>query len=150
MGNRSENLGRAVSGLQQVGATLIRASSVYETEPWGFSAGKSFFNQVLEMEASLTPQQMIVEILRIESALGRTRSVADEYQSRIIDIDILLVDDIIIREEGLEVPHPKMHDRKFVLVPAVEIAPEWEHPIMKKSLSDILNECSDTESVERI
>lgn len=93
---------------------------------------------------------MIVEILRIESALGRTRSVADEYQSRIIDIDILLVDDIIIREEGLEVPHPKMHDRKFVLVPAVEIAPEWEHPIMKKSLSDILNECSDTESVERI
>lgn len=150
LGNRSENLASATSKLKGTGAKLLSASSVYETEPWGFNAGSAFFNQVLELDADISPQNMMDLILIIEHQLGRTRSDANTYESRQIDIDILLVDNLILREKGLEVPHPRMHERKFVLVPAVEITPEWEHPVLKKSLSELLHACNDTESVVRL
>lgn len=150
LGNRSENLDNALFGLEKAGANLVQASSVYETKPWGFKAGIEFFNQVLEMDTVIAPQKMMDHILKIEYELGRTRGNANGYESRKIDIDILLVDNLTICEKGLEVPHPRMHERKFVLVPAVEIAGEWQHPVLKKSLSELLRACNDAESVVRI
>lgn len=150
LGQRSEHLASALAALQKAGAVLINASGIYETEPWGFKSGNAFLNQVLEMDTVISPQKMMDRILEIEHKLGRTRSNANGYESRKIDIDILLIDNLIVREKGLEVPHPRMHERKFVLEPAVEIAPEWEHPVFRKSLKELLRACNDAESVVRI
>lgn len=150
LGQRSGHLASALTALQKAGAELIKASAIYETEPWGFESGEAFLNQVLEMDTGISPPKMMDRILEIEHKLGRTRNHANGYESRKIDIDILLIDNLIVREKGLEVPHPRLHERKFVLVPAVEIAPDWKHPVFKQSLLELLRECADKQSVVKV
>jgi 7,8-dihydro-6-hydroxymethylpterin-pyrophosphokinase len=100
----------------------------------------------MKVETELTPSGILGRILMIETLLGRVRSET-HYTSRLIDIDILLYEDMIVDEETLKIPHPLMHERKFVLVPLCEIAPELVHPVLKKSISELLGICEDKSKV---
>ena len=133
---------------QQVG-TITNQSAIYETEPWGFESDDIFWNQVIEIETSLSPEKVLQQTQQIERELGRIRK-ANQYDSRIIDIDILFYGDQIIKTENLVVPHPRIQERKFALVPLCEIAPELIHPVFQKSIRQILNECTDSLKVEKV
>ncbi|MBX3163404.1 MAG: 2-amino-4-hydroxy-6-hydroxymethyldihydropteridine diphosphokinase [Bacteroidetes bacterium] len=147
-GNRLENLKRAVNALQKSCGRVLKQSSVYETEAWGFVSHKNYLNQVVSLETALSPQQLLKEILNIESELGRTRS-ENRYSDRSLDIDILLFNGEIISAENLEIPHPRLHERRFVLVPLNDVAPTVMHPVLKKTLSELLKNCQDTLLVEK-
>ena len=148
LGNRENNLNDAVAEIgKHVGKVLIK-SSVYETEPWGFQSENKFLNTVIKVGTELSPKALLEEILRIEIYLGRVRSSV-QYSSRIIDIDILFFDNQVINTHNLIVPHPKLHERKFVLVPLVETEPDYVHPVFKKSVSSLLEECEDRSEVRK-
>ncbi|HBZ26603.1 MAG TPA: 2-amino-4-hydroxy-6-hydroxymethyldihydropteridine diphosphokinase [Rikenellaceae bacterium] len=133
-------------------------SSVYESEPWGFDAERWFLNMAIIMETPMSARELLGEILEIETKLGRVRDksqnrdsmeVRSVYQSREIDIDIILFNDEIINEESLIVPHPRMHLRRFVLEPIVQIAPDYIHPVFNLPLYTLLEKCKDTSVVRR-
>ncbi len=126
-----------------------KVSSVYKTKSWGFE-GSDFFNICIEVSTNLNPEKLIETVLHIENLLGRKRSDNSNYENRSIDIDILLFDDDIIFYNHLKVPHPKMLERKFVMVPLTEIAPNIIHPIAKKTILICLQNCDDTTDIEKI
>ena len=133
---------------QQVG-TITNQSAIYETEPWGFESDDIFWNQVLEISTALSPEEVLQQTQQIEHELGRIRKAA-QYDSRIIDIDILFYGDHIIQTENLIVPHPRIQERKFALVPLCEIAAELVHPVLQKSIQQLLEECTDPLKVEKV
>ena len=130
---------------KEVAATIgkiLQLSLVYESEPWGFQASQSFLNRVAIVETDLSAQKVLKRVLAIESELGRQR-LNEGYSSRKIDIDILYFDEMKIEEPDLIIPHPGIPDRRFVLVPLVEIADSYVHPVLKISNADLLKQCSD-------
>lgn len=127
---------------------IIENSSVYETEPWGFESEDLFWNQVLVIETKLQPNEILKSTKEIENLIGRERK-ADRYISRLIDIDLLFYDDLILKTAELEIPHPRMIDRRFVLEPLAEIASTKMHPVFEKSISVLLEECPDKLEVKR-
>lgn len=129
---------------------IIKRSGFYETAPWGFSDQNNFVNLVAELETSLRPRQLLSRILAIEQDLGRIRQKSEGYSGRTIDIDILFYGDAIINEDGLIIPHPRMKERRFVLVPLEEVSPEKVHPVLKKTVNQMLNDCSDQLEVKRL
>ncbi len=143
-GDRILFLKKAIQELESLGK-LIQVSSIYETEPWGKMEQANFLNCVLEMQTTLSAENLLTQILSIENFLGRERKT--KWQARTIDIDILYFGDEVIQTEHLQVPHPFLHQRRFTLVPLVEIAPDFLHPILKKTNQELLNECKDTLSV---
>jgi len=149
LGDRAGNLRNAVNMIGEVTGTAVRESSVYETEPWGFSADTSFLNMVVGFETSLHPGALLSAMLDIEVSMGRIRSKS-KYSSRVIDIDILLFGDLVLNEKLLQIPHPHLHERRFVLVPLAEIAPDFIHPLFKKSVLILLESCPDPSSVLKI
>lgn len=126
---------------KRVGA-ITRESSVYETPPWGFESKDFFLNQVIQVATTLHPDALMQELQVIESSLGRIRG-AQQYVSRSMDIDLLFYGNRIIQAENLQVPHPRLHLRNFVLVPMSEIAPDYVHPVLKKNMKELLAACSD-------
>jgi len=150
MGQRSENISAARRRLEECCGIITQESSIYETAPWGFDAEMWFYNQVIELESEINPEEMLREILLIEEQQGRTRKSDGTYYSRSVDVDILLAGDSIMESEQLTIPHPQMHLRKFVLVPAVEIAGDRMHPVFQKSLQQLLEDCPDQEEVRKI
>jgi len=145
-GDRIDWLARAAKHIaKQVGA-IILVSPVVETEPWGFEAETNFYNLVLLVETDHTPQQVLNDILTIEKALGRIRS-GTAYNSRIIDIDILLFGDSQIEAANLVIPHPHMHKRSFVLVPLSFIAPALVHPVFKIPIAELLSKLKENSKV---
>jgi 2-amino-4-hydroxy-6-hydroxymethyldihydropteridine diphosphokinase len=149
LGDREKNLTEAIDKIGQHIGTVLNASSVYETAPWGFEAENDFLNMVICVETLLTPDQMLQKINLIESTMGRERN-QDRYSSRIIDIDILLYNDLVLYEKGLKIPHRLMHERKFVLVPLCELAPDLIHPVLQKSMRLLLEECRDRSRIDKI
>jgi 2-amino-4-hydroxy-6-hydroxymethyldihydropteridine diphosphokinase len=123
LGDRAANLAAARAALA-VDMSIMSASSVYETEPWGPAGQGHYLNQVLRGETELDPRALLWKLHEIEHRLGRERAREERYGPRTIDLDILLYDDIRIEESGLTIPHPRMLERAFVLVPLAEIAPE--------------------------
>jgi len=126
-----------------------KVSSIYKSKSWGFT-GNDFYNLCLEVSTNLNPEKLIDVILQIEIALGRERKESSNYENRSIDIDVLLFDNEIIFYDHLKVPHQKMLERKFVLVPLTEIAPNVIHPIVKKTILICLQNCDDSNEIEKI
>lgn len=149
LGDRLKNLQTAVNLINISVGHIKKVSSVYKTKAWGFEGG-DFFNICLELTSSLSPEKMIKTVLDIEHKMGRDRNTGAGYKDRLIDIDILLFDDEVIFFNDLKVPHPQMLDRKFVLVPLTEIAPNVMHPIAKKTILICLQHCKDQETIEKI
>lgn len=142
LGNREENLHTALCRIrEEIGSVLI-SSSVYETEPWGFETDNQFLNIVVKVETKIEPPALLEALLGIEKSIGRIRD-KEQYSSRLIDIDILFYEDITIDLKNLKIPHPHLHERRFVLEPLVEIAPDFIHPVFKKSVFNILYICND-------
>lgn len=148
LGNKIENLQFAIDEINRSLGHVRNISSVYRTKSWGFK-GEDFYNICLEVSTSLSPEKMIKAVLEIEGQLGRLRSSQQGYNNRIIDIDILLFDDDIIFYNDLKVPHPEMLNRRFVLEPLSEIAPNVIHPIARKTILACLQNCKDLGVVEK-
>ena len=148
-GNKLDNLQLAIDEINQFIGHVKIISSVYKTKSWGFD-GDDFYNICLKISSSLSPEKMIQSVLKIENKLGRTRHAENTYSNRLIDIDILLFDDEIIFYNDLKVPHPEMLNRKFVLVPLTEIAPNVIHPITKQTILICLQQCKDNQDIEKI
>ena len=122
LGNKEENIHNAIKLISERVGLVVRQSSLIMTEPWGFESDNTFVNAVILCETELTPRQVLCATQKIERELGRThKSVAGHYADRLIDIDILLYDDLRVDEPDLQIPHPLMHDRDFVMIPLGEI-----------------------------
>ena len=146
LGSRAENLSAARERLAAK-MRVLRASSVYETEPWGFREQPAFLNQVLQVETDLSPARLLRYLKRLEKQLGRTKSF--RYGPRLIDIDILFYAQLVINTRRLQIPHPRLPERAFVLVPLAEISPEFVHPVLRRTVSELLLDCPDKESVKK-
>lgn len=129
--------------------SCIKSSSIYESESWGFKTTDSFLNQVLVFENELRPQEILLIALELEIELGRVRNKKG-YSSRTMDIDLLFYDQEIIKQDDLEIPHPRLHLRRFTLEPLVEILPDFIHPIFNKTLHKLLVNCTDNLSVKKL
>jgi 2-amino-4-hydroxy-6-hydroxymethyldihydropteridine diphosphokinase len=148
IGARAGNIARALAELPEHGVRVVGRSSLYETEPVEFLAQGWFLNCVVEVETDLAPVELMRALLDIERAMGRER-VAPKGP-RIIDVDILLYGSRVVREADLEIPHPRMAERRFVLVPFAEIAPGGVHPVLKKTVAELLAETADRSEVRLI
>ena len=140
--DRAANLRRAVEQIAVSVGTVTMQSPIYETQSWGYTDG-DYLNQTIAVETTLTPQQLVAATAAIETALGRVRS-GNGYKARTIDIDILFYDNEIIDSPHLTVPHPKIALRRFVLQPTADIAPDFVHPRIGKTIRQLLEECEDT------
>ncbi len=141
-GDRREWLKKAIAGIEAACGHIVNTSSVYETAAWGITDQADFLNMVVSITTTLTPQALLRSVLSIEQSLGRSRQV--KWGPRIIDIDILFYDNMVMNTSGLIIPHPYLHERRFTLMPLAEIAPAYIHPRLKKPVSQLLSECPDT------
>ncbi|HYF30690.1 MAG TPA: 2-amino-4-hydroxy-6-hydroxymethyldihydropteridine diphosphokinase [Chitinophagaceae bacterium] len=148
IGNRLQNLQRAITLIGTKAGEITRQSAVYETEAWGKHDQPAFLNQVLRVITSQQPQALLQTLLGIEQEMGRARQ--EKYGPRTIDIDILLYDDLVMKTDELAIPHPQLHLRRFALAPLAEIAASVIHPVLKKSIDELLLECPDKLAVKKL
>ena len=145
LGNREKNLSDAIKMLELSVGNLITSSAVYETKPWGKSDQPDYLNQAIKIETILAPMPLLLMLKGFENKLGRTE--IKKWEPREIDIDILFYDDFILNTENLIIPHQHLCERRFTLIPMSEIAPKFVHPVLKKSIFKLLEECKDSLSV---
>lgn len=137
IGNKRRNMVTAAALLAERVGDILALSDFYETEPWGFESKNIFLNAAVMLETSFTPQELLVATQQIETEMGRTEKSDGSYHDRIIDIDILIYDELVMKTPELTLPHPLMHERKFVLEPLAEIAPNMRHPVINKTISSL-------------
>ena len=147
IGNRLAYLSKAKEQIKKRCGRVLKASSVYETAAWGKEDQEAFLNQVLKIETELQPEVLLKTILEIEENLGRKRAL--KYGPRTIDIDILFFNDTIINRHSLKIPHPQIQNRRFVLTPLEEIAPDKIHPTLNKTITQLLADCPDLLAVNK-
>lgn len=148
LGNRWANIERAASEIEQHTGTILRRSSIFETEPWGITDQPGFYNQVLQIATLLQPEELLAKTLLIEEKMGRIR--AERYGARIIDIDILFFDDLIMNTAQLTIPHPRIAERNFVLAPLAETAPHLVHPQLHQTITALWKASVDQLGVKKI
>jgi 2-amino-4-hydroxy-6-hydroxymethyldihydropteridine diphosphokinase len=164
--NRDDRKNQLSIANELIGKTvgnIFITSPVYESQPWGFNDPIPFLNQVIGIKTTMAPEPLLDHLLAIEKKMGRTRSltgnacgtfladkplIKSQYEGRIIDLDILFFGSRLIFTERLMVPHPRLHERKFTLVPLNDVAPDFQHPLLKKTIFALLNECSDRSTVK--
>jgi 2-amino-4-hydroxy-6-hydroxymethyldihydropteridine diphosphokinase len=146
LGDRAANLRAALKALEP-GVHVLAASSIYETPPWGFTEQPAFLNMAIKAETSLSPEALLQHLKELEARLGREASF--RYGPRKIDLDILFYDDLILnQDEALVIPHPRLHERAFVLAPLADVAADLMHPLLKKTVSQMLAE-TDTSAIQK-
>jgi 2-amino-4-hydroxy-6-hydroxymethyldihydropteridine diphosphokinase len=148
LGDRKENLSRAIELIIEQCGTVTNSSSLYETAAWGITDQPSFLNQALEISTTLNAKQLMRKILKVEKIMGRVRK--EKFGPRIIDIDILFYENEIHDIRFLKIPHPELQNRRFVLEPLAEINSEFQHPVLKKTIAELLEECPDNLEVKKI
>jgi 2-amino-4-hydroxy-6-hydroxymethyldihydropteridine diphosphokinase len=151
------NLGNCLATFGQVCVLIERTvgkvtgqSLLYQSQAWGVEGVPDFLNQVIKVETKISAEELLIFLLEMEKKLGRERTETTTYQSRLIDIDILFFNKKIIKTKTLEIPHPRLHLRKFVLEPLNEIAPNFIHPVLNRSISELLALCPDTGQVKKL
>jgi len=149
LGDRKKHLSTALDLIRELIGPVIRVSSIYETEPWGFSSENYFFNMVVQVGTFVLPREVMLKIGEIEETFGRKRQ-GRSYSSRTMDVDILFYDDLVMKGEELQIPHPLIQERRFVLVPLNEIATDLIHPVFQKSIGELFNNCPDTKKVRKL
>jgi len=142
LGDRLKTIQLCIASIHSEIATVISVSKIYETPAWGFES-EPFYNCAILIHTNKTPQKLLSSVLKLEKKLGRVRKDATSYQARIIDIDIIAIDEVVLLTENLVIPHPQMENRKFVLLPMRDLNLNWEHPIFKKSIAELIALTSD-------
>ncbi|MDP3259700.1 MAG: 2-amino-4-hydroxy-6-hydroxymethyldihydropteridine diphosphokinase [Thermodesulfovibrionales bacterium] len=135
LGSREENCRQAIKLLKENGIAVKKQSRMYETEPWGIKDQPKFINMAIEVETDKKPEELVAVLKNIENEIGRTETT--KWGPRVIDLDILFYDDLILKTPDLEIPHPLIQERKFVLKPLCEIAPDKKHPITGKTVKEM-------------
>ena len=149
IGNKPENFIRAHELISKKLGKIISKSSIYETPPWGFHSEHLFWNQAVYIETILEPLELLWRIKEIEEMFG-LKSKEERYTNRAMDLDILYFDDDFLEDKDLMIPHPRIHERKFVLVPLVEIAPNFKHPLLRMTNLTLLENCKDKSIIRRV
>ena len=147
LGNRSAYLQQSIELIQQFCGNIVISSSIYETAAWGVTDQPSFYNQAIAVQTAFTPESLMKELLRIEETMGRKRII--KMGPRTIDLDILLIDGLIISSSLLTLPHPALPYRRFALLPLSEIAPAIVHPVLHKTILQLLKDCTDELDVQK-
>jgi 2-amino-4-hydroxy-6-hydroxymethyldihydropteridine diphosphokinase len=147
LGDRAAYLKSAISRINELCGTIMDTSSIYETAAWGNTDQPNFYNQAVILNTSLTPLHLIQKLLEIEIEMGRVRK--EKYGPRTIDLDILMIDQQVFNTELLTLPHPALPNRRFALLPLLEIAPTIWHPVHNCLVSDLLNRCADQLDVQK-
>ncbi|WP_196885913.1 2-amino-4-hydroxy-6-hydroxymethyldihydropteridine diphosphokinase [Aureivirga sp. CE67] len=148
-GNKQENLQQAIYLISQKIGTIAAISSIYQTASWGFDS-EDFYNICIKVNTTLNPEELLEKTQMVEKYLGRVHTISDTYEDRTIDIDVLFFDDEVIFSKDLIVPHPKMLERKFVLVPLAEIEPNFLHPIKKQKINQCVAACTDSSEIVKL
>lgn len=146
IGDRQNHLKRGIECLQQEKIMVVAQSSIYETSPWGVESQDMYLNQVIELESEISPGELIEILQNCERKIGRN-SEQGHLQARVLDIDIVFYGDQIIKNNKIEIPHPRMHLRMFVLVPLLELDEDFVNPISGKAVWELYNECRDDSEV---
>jgi 2-amino-4-hydroxy-6-hydroxymethyldihydropteridine diphosphokinase len=146
LGDRPLNLKEAMEEIGKSAGKIVHKSQVYETAAWGFADQPAFLNQVTLVETHLDARHLLKTLLKIEQKLGRRRKI--HLGPRTIDIDILFFNNDVITSPDLTIPHPQLPNRRFALVPLHEIAPQFKHPVLQKTVAEMLGDCSDKLQVE--
>jgi 2-amino-4-hydroxy-6-hydroxymethyldihydropteridine diphosphokinase len=148
LGDRKKNLAAACDAIEDAVGKIVNRSAVYETEPWGKKDQPEFLNQAVEVETELSAEALLNRVLEIEKKLGRKRD--ERWGERTMDIDILFYGDKVIHTDNLVVPHPRMAERRFVLVPLAEIGGDLMHPVLRTKVREMLEACRDQLNVIRV
>ncbi len=148
LGNRSANLQKAIQLIEQNCGQVVQSSAIYETEAWGITDQPAFYNQALKIETTFLPELLMKKLLIIEQEMGRIRTI--KLGPRIIDLDMLFYNNILLNKEDLILPHPALTERRFVLLPLSEIAPDMVHPVFHKTIEVLLKECPDLLDVQKL
>ncbi len=129
---------------------IKQQSGIYETQPWGFEDSRNFYNQVIEISTSLSSAELLERIKKAEARFGRSHSQSKKYQSRQMDMDILFFNNEIIQLPGLTIPHPRLHERNFVLIPLSELAADYVHPVLNQTVLQLKSQCRDKKWVKPV
>jgi len=148
LGDREKNLTLALFSLEKEGAEILKMSSLYETQPVDFPSQPWFYNQIVEVRTKANPETLLDLIKKIEQKMGKKRQ--QKKGPRIIDIDIILAEDSVIRKKELKIPHPRMEKRNFVLLPFVEISPDTVHPVLNENMKTLWKKSDDRSIVKQI
>jgi 2-amino-4-hydroxy-6-hydroxymethyldihydropteridine diphosphokinase len=148
LGNRSANLKKAILLIDQTCGKIVQTSAIYETAAWGLTNQPAFYNQAVKLQTNLPPELLMEKLLAIETKMGRVRK--KKLGPRIIDLDMLFYNQIILESDSLTIPHPAIAQRRFALLPIAEIAANLIHPVYLKSMEDLLMECPDQLDVQKL
>lgn len=143
---REKHLKKAIAEIADWSESALKVSNMYSTEPVGFRSEKEFLNLAVLFETSCSPAELLAKIHAVESKMGRIRTPG-RVEDRIIDMDILFYDDLILNTDELSIPHPRLHERSFVLTPLLDIVPDLVHPILHKTIWELYDECKDLSEV---
>ncbi len=147
LGDRAAYLALAMQQISALCGCVTSTSSIYETAAWGNTNQPAFYNQAIKLDTALSPEALLQALLAIELDMGRVRE--EKYGPRTIDLDILMINNIVVDTPMLTIPHPQLHNRRFALLPLNEIAPALHHPVLDKTIHELLLNCPDTLDVQK-